>query len=185
MPKQRGPYKVLEALPSGVTYIIKRIGSQNKKDCFKVHIDDIRLLKRFNSSTGLAHLPKQPAKENAKTYEVEYIMGERSAQGGQPHPPAGRHVQQPTAPRCVRTAGCAPAASHLPPPPHTGVSSHDIERDCYAHRGFFYAPCGPVVLPPPAGRPSARWGLGPAQNSSTHLPRQAVHATPPDSSEWP
>lgn len=36
----RGPYKVMEVMASGVTYRIKRVGSHNKKDEFKVHVDD-------------------------------------------------------------------------------------------------------------------------------------------------
>jgi hypothetical protein len=79
----RGPYKIMEVLPSGVTYRIKRVGSHNKKDEFKVHVDDIRRLRRFESATGMAHKPKQAAADSSKTYEIEGIMGERQAQGGQ------------------------------------------------------------------------------------------------------
>ena len=82
-PNHRGPYKAMEVLPSGVTYMIRRIGSVNKKDEFKVHVDDIKYLRRFESATGLVARATKAAAENTKAWEVQHIMGERTVEGGQ------------------------------------------------------------------------------------------------------
>ena len=44
-----GAYKVVQVMPYGVDYRIRLRGSTNKKDDQVRHIDEIRLLRRFNS----------------------------------------------------------------------------------------------------------------------------------------
>jgi len=78
----RGPYKVMQVMPSGVDYRIRLRGSSNRKDDQIRHIDEIRLLRRFNSveMSAQTHMPasKQVAKKTAKQYEVKHISGERT-----------------------------------------------------------------------------------------------------------
>ena len=65
--------------------MIKRIGSANKKDQFKVHVDDIKYLRRFESPTGLAMKATAAQATTTKAYEVHHVMGEREAASGQKH----------------------------------------------------------------------------------------------------
>ena len=78
----RGPYKVVQVMPSGVDYRIRLKGSTNKKDDQIRHIDEIRLLRRFDSveMSAQTHRPasKRVAKKTAKRYEVKHICGERT-----------------------------------------------------------------------------------------------------------
>ena len=79
-PMQRGPYRVMEVDASGVGYKIHRMGSSNKRDTRKVHVDEIRRLMRFNSeeSGECFNGPmKAPAKDRSTAYQVELIAGER------------------------------------------------------------------------------------------------------------
>jgi hypothetical protein len=83
----RGPYKVMEVKPSGVDYRIRLRGSTNVKDDQIRHIDEIRLLRRFNSlqMSTQVHMPasKRVAKKTAKQYEVKHISGERVDTAGE------------------------------------------------------------------------------------------------------
>ena len=78
----RGPYKVMQVMPSGVDYRFRLRGSTNKKDDQIRHTDEIRLLRRFDSveMSAQTHVPagKQAAKKTAKQYEVKHISGERT-----------------------------------------------------------------------------------------------------------
>jgi transposase InsO family protein len=86
-PLQRGPYKVIEIEPQKGRYVISRVGSQNKRDEKKVHVNDIKLLRRFatdGAAEALLQNEKKPASKTSKSYQVESIAGERGgAQGSQ------------------------------------------------------------------------------------------------------
>ena len=75
--------------PSGVDYTVQRVGSRNKKDELKIHVDHMRRLKRFREDGGSAgdagvqHQAKVIAAKRGKSYDVEEICGERDGQGGQ------------------------------------------------------------------------------------------------------
>ena len=85
--KQQGPYKVVIAHPSGVEYTVQRVGSRNKKDKLKIHVDHMRKLKRFKEDGGSEGLPhvqhkaKPAAAKHGKAFDVEEICGERDAAG--------------------------------------------------------------------------------------------------------
>ena len=82
--KRRGPYKIIAVLPSGVDYTIRRVGSSNKRDLLKVHVDHLRKLKRFMGEGGeVRHQSKPVAPKRDETYEVECICGEREAEEDQ------------------------------------------------------------------------------------------------------
>ena len=83
MPKQQGPYKVIKVHEDGVQHTIKRIGSKNKTDLLKVHVDHLRKLKRFKDETPqVEHPAKTAASKRSKTFDVQEVCGERvSAQG--------------------------------------------------------------------------------------------------------
>ena len=78
----RGAYKVLQVMPSGVDYRLRLRGSTNRKDDQIRHIDEIRLLMRFDSVEMSAQTQmlasKQVAEKTAKQYEVKHISGERT-----------------------------------------------------------------------------------------------------------
>jgi hypothetical protein len=79
-PMQRGPYRIMEVDASGVGYKIHRVGSSNKRDTRKVHVDEIRKLRRFDSEEAgecFNGPMKAPAKDRSKAYQVEMIAGER------------------------------------------------------------------------------------------------------------
>ena len=81
---QGGPHRVMEVHPTGNEYTIKKVGSRNKKDCKKVHVNHIRALRRFDSTMGetsLGHVSKTAAKQHAKTDDVVEIVGERGGGG--------------------------------------------------------------------------------------------------------
>jgi hypothetical protein len=65
------------------------VGSRNKKDRSKIHVDHMRRLKRFKEDGGSAcgagvqHQAKPAATKRGKSYDVEEICGERDGQGGQ------------------------------------------------------------------------------------------------------
>ena len=85
-PKQRGPYKVVEVHPSGVDYTITRIGSKNKRDRLKVHVDPLKMMRRFKEDGGEpegTHQSKPAAIEKSGKYVVQEICGERETGSNQ------------------------------------------------------------------------------------------------------
>jgi hypothetical protein len=77
-PLQKGPYRITAV--QGNEYTIKRTGSGKKRDVRRVHVDDIRTLRRFDSTTLQgAHPQKSQAKPHARSYGVELIVGERGS----------------------------------------------------------------------------------------------------------
>ena len=84
--KQHGPYRVVEVHESGVDYTVQRVGSRNKKDKLKVHVDHLRKLKRFKEDGGEQagiHQNKPTASDNSKKYVVQEICGERETSDSQ------------------------------------------------------------------------------------------------------
>ena len=80
-PMQRGPYRIMEVDASRVGYKIHRVGSSNKRNTRKVHVDEIRKLRRFDSEDigECFNGPmKAPTKDRSKAYQVEMIAGERA-----------------------------------------------------------------------------------------------------------
>ena len=81
--KQEGPFKITAVHDSGVTYSIRKIGSDNRE--VKAHVNNLRAYRRFSEYKG--EIPvvqkKQAATKHAKQYVVEAIAGERESKEGQ------------------------------------------------------------------------------------------------------
>ena len=77
---QTGPYEVIEIDPSGVDYVVQKIGSSNKP--IRCHIDALILFKTFEAPP--IDCSKQPVAPKTTEYVVNTIMGVKShsARGG-------------------------------------------------------------------------------------------------------
>ena len=81
--KQEGPFRVTAVHESGVTYITKKIGSDNRE--VKAHVNNLKAYRRFSEYKGEipAVQEKRAATKHAKQYIVEAITGERESEEGQ------------------------------------------------------------------------------------------------------
>ena len=81
--KQEGPFRVTAVHESGVTYIIKKIGSDNRE--VKAHVNNLKAYRRFSEYKGEipAVQEKRAATKHAEQYIVEAITGERESEEGQ------------------------------------------------------------------------------------------------------